>query len=214
LCAAALAALLTLVWTGWPPLATFDARVVVAVNTAVAAHARAQVGLRFVTTLGNAAVLSAVVAITAAALLIGHRPKLAALLVFATVPAFTVGPSIKAIVARPRPAVDHPLIALPASDSFPSGHALGSMVCYGAIAVFVVPAVARRWETPIAAMLAVLIAAIGLSRVGLGVHYPSDVLGGFLLGAAWLALVRALCESPVGARLTDRSGHPHGRSAD
>jgi membrane-associated phospholipid phosphatase len=72
-------------------------------------------------------------------------------------------------------------IALPTGYSFPSGHSMSAMGIYGVIAAALIamyPA-ARR---PVIAAAAVLIAAIGVSRVYLGVHWPSDVLGGWLGG--------------------------------
>jgi undecaprenyl-diphosphatase len=76
------------------------------------------------------------------------------------------------------------------SFSFPSGHAFGSIVAYGLLAylliVFYRPAPNTR--TLIRAGIAVLILTIGISRIYLGVHYPSDVIGGFAAGIAWLSL--------------------------
>lgn len=77
-----------------------------------------------------------------------------------------------------------------ASLSFPSGHAMTSIIAYGAIAYLV----GRLGPTPtlrrmVWGVAVVLVCAIGLSRMYLGVHYPSDVIAGFLCGAAWLAFV-------------------------
>lgn len=72
--------------------------------------------------------------------------------------------------------------------SFPSGHSMGSMILLGAVAFLV----ARYWakETILKLLITVVciltVVAIGLSRIYLGVHYPSDVLAGFSLGAGWL----------------------------
>ena len=78
-------------------------------------------------------------------------------------------------------------LAEPMGYSFPSGHALVSCAFFGALAVFAAPRTVRRprpWLYYMAAALA--IAAIGFSRVYLGMHYPSDVLGGYAAGVAWL----------------------------
>ena len=88
---------------------------------------------------------------------------------------------------RPRPVFSDPL-ALAAGFSFPSGHAMGSMVFYGLIAYFLM----RRSKPILERIMIVLTAAlivsiIGFSRVYLGLHYPSDVLGGYSAGLAWLA---------------------------
>lgn len=75
------------------------------------------------------------------------------------------------------------------SWSFPSGHAMGSLIAYGMVAyVFSVEfAVSRAARWAIAAGCAALILAVGVSRLYLGVHYFSDVLGGFAAGGLWLA---------------------------
>jgi undecaprenyl-diphosphatase len=75
--------------------------------------------------------------------------------------------------------------------SFPSGHALVSCAFFGALAVFAAARTgrrARRWLYYVGA--AIPIAAIGLSRIYLGMHYPSDVLGGYTGAAAWLFSVK------------------------
>ncbi|EDL66088.1 hypothetical protein BSG1_02010 [Bacillus sp. SG-1] len=72
--------------------------------------------------------------------------------------------------------------------SFPSGHSMGSFIFYGAMAFALFRLYDHTWSRVIgAAALMVLVLLIGLSRVYLGVHYPSDILGGFLAGGVWLA---------------------------
>ena len=87
---------------------------------------------------------------------------------------------------RQRPEPFFGLLA-PPSYSFPSGHALLSCCLYGALATV---AGTRRRLTRCAA--AVLILAIGASRVYLGVHYPSDVIAGYLVAIVWMAGVTAV----------------------
>jgi undecaprenyl-diphosphatase len=91
----------------------------------------------------------------------------------------------KWLIARPRPSA---LINYRTAEgfSFPSGHALSALCMYGLIAWIVT----RQIETPavkvgIAIFAIVLIFLIGLSRVYIGIHYPSDVLAGFLGAAIW-----------------------------
>jgi membrane-associated phospholipid phosphatase len=83
--------------------------------------------------------------------------------------------------------VDVP-VAAGVGNSFPSGHALGSLVAYGALLLVFLPAIRPRWRRPAIAFVAVLVFAIGLTRIALGVHFVSDVLGGWLLGLAWLVV--------------------------
>src|SRR4029077_16025505 len=76
----------------------------------------------------------------------------------------------------------------PSSYSFPSGHAMGSFVFYGLIAGILCARISsqlRRVMTWSAA--AILVTAIGLSRIYLGVHYPTDVIAGYAAGAVWVS---------------------------
>lgn len=72
--------------------------------------------------------------------------------------------------------------------SFPSGHSMVSICFYGLIAYLLYKNLKTRWKYPIVFLLAILILSIGISRIYLGVHYASDVIGGFSAGLAWLAV--------------------------
>lgn len=90
---------------------------------------------------------------------------------------------------RPRPPVANMLIPLPSGYSFPSGHALVAILLYGVLAFLAFLAVREAWERfAVVATAAVVIVLVGLSRVYLGVHWPSDVVAAWLLGGAWLVL--------------------------
>src|SRR6478752_2239063 len=78
----------------------------------------------------------------------------------------------------------------PGSYSFPSGHALCSLCFYGALAGLLSARLhSLLWRIAVWAAAGVLIVAIGLSRIYLGVHYPSDVLGGYLAATVWAGTV-------------------------
>ena len=90
---------------------------------------------------------------------------------------------------RPRP-VPFFNVPVPDSFSFPSGHALAALCFYGMIAHLSSAQIRRLGKRSAIWIAATLITAvIGFSRVYLGVHYPSDVAGGYAAGAAWLALI-------------------------
>lgn len=96
---------------------------------------------------------------------------------------------LKLTFERPRPAAFFGL-AVPASYSFPSGHALVSFAFFVGLATLPAASTANRPRRTLYYIAAALpIAAIGFSRVYLGVHYPTDVLGGYAAAAAWLSIV-------------------------
>ncbi|HEX8006058.1 MAG TPA: phosphatase PAP2 family protein, partial [Trebonia sp.] len=104
-----------------------------------------------------------------------------------------------------RPVVAHP-IAYGTGNSFPSGHALGSIVCYGALFLVFLPATRGTWRRVFTAVIVTLIAAIGISRLLLGVHYLSDVLGAWALGITWLGITAfafELSRQAAGEPVTD-----------
>ena len=94
------------------------------------------------------------------------------------------GLALKYIVQRARPGGLLPAIA-ETGYSFPSGHAVGSMVFYGFIA-FMLCRLYPRYAKVVVATATLVILIIGFSRLYLGVHFPSDVVAGYLLGGAWL----------------------------
>lgn len=97
---------------------------------------------------------------------------------------------IKVVVNRERPAVDEP-IAEAFGKSFPSGHSMGATYVYGALLLAFMPFISRRARPWVIAAWFVMIFFVSLSRLGLGVHFLTDVLGGFVLGVAWLAVATA-----------------------
>lgn len=99
---------------------------------------------------------------------------------------------MKAIFQRPRPEVYFGLVQ-PQTYGFPSGHAMASCCFYGMAAVLLAErAGSRARRVAIWTATALLVGAIGFSRVYLGVHNPTDVIGGYLAGSAWLLLAQMI----------------------
>lgn len=119
--------------------------------------------------------------------------RLTVFLVATTAGGAIMSTAIKLLVNRPRPEVDHPIITA-FGKSFPSGHALSSTVVYGAVLLTFLPLLAGRIRHAVVATTVALVLAIGMSRLLLGVHFFSDVAGGFVLGLAWLVLATSIFE--------------------
>ncbi|MFF2200500.1 phosphatase PAP2 family protein [Streptomyces sp. NPDC058145] len=107
---------------------------------------------------------------------------------------------VKTAVGRPRPAWPNPVDSAHYA-AFPSGHAMTATVVCGLLLWLLHRRGAGRalWRTAVAAA-AVSVAGVGLTRVWLGVHWPSDVLGGWLLGALVVAVAVAVYEWPRDGR--------------
>lgn len=138
-----------------------------------------------VTWVGNTATLTAVVVVVAVLLAIGRHWLTALATVLAALSGGLAVTLIKRTIGRPRPTlVEH--WASVHDLSFPSGHSASSAVVYLTIAALLTQLVrGRAARRAIVAGAVLLVGAIGLSRVYLGVHWPSDVLAGWSLGAAW-----------------------------
>jgi len=94
---------------------------------------------------------------------------------------------------RPRPPTQMDIIL--SDPSFPSGHTLSAVVCYGLLAYLLVPKMPSRfWKWFVVIILTLVIAFIGFSRLILGGHYVTDVAAGYALGIVWAGLVYTLAE--------------------
>lgn len=136
---------------------------------------------RTVTELGSMAVVAPVCVVVAVWLLMRRRWLDVAAVVVAAVGADLIPNAVKALVDRPRPPVHH--LAAFASSSFPSGHATQTAAIGLVLAVVLS---GRPWAVASAVTFALV---VGWSRAYLGVHNPSDVVAGWLLGALWAGVV-------------------------
>jgi len=148
---------------------------------------RAMIAISFVG--GDGLTIAAVVSLL---LFLHFRWKRATLwLVVNILGALVLDLTLKYAFHRPRPAPF--FVALPRTYSFPSGHALFSFCFYGMLAGLLMDRIKSRLEQILIWLAAAtLIAAIGFSRVYLGVHYPSDVIAGYLTATLWVSTLIAL----------------------
>ena len=157
---------------------------------------------RDVTFLGSPLWLDSVFAGALLALVLARRWRAAVWLTLASPGIAVMHHILEAAVGRPRPLGRH--LTPINTASWPSGHAMESTGLYGGLLLLALgsPALARRPALARAAILltVALLFAIGLSRLLLGVHFPSDVLGGWLLAGAWLAALTTRLRRGVGRR--------------
>ncbi len=166
--------------------------------------------MRTVTWLGSSAVIIPLAIVVVVALLIGGRGWLALFVVLAVAGASILSDLAKSVIGRDRPPA---LIQLqhPHGRAFPSGHATQAAATYFALAV--VATVLAKAPTLRAAtwtLATLIVFLVGVSRVYLGVHWTTDVLGGWLLGSVWVAGLTAALAPLDTRRPSSVPGAPSG----
>ena len=218
--------LAVLVGLQWAPLLRLDRAVVEALQPRAVEQPAYQVVLNVVTTAGTSWFRLLVLAPVAIWAFRSGRKRLGWLLVVAAGLIGAVTTGLKLLIGRERPDVPDPLY-LSDSLSHPSGHASGVVTLVALLLVAFLRLQPRRQRIGTVVGGAVLVLAVGLTRIALGAHYPSDVLSGFALGAGWVLVTTALFhavpgpgqEQPNGADLlhkqlpTERGAHEHGTEA-
>lgn len=114
-----------------------------------------------------------------------HTLKMAGLVAVGTI---IVGSLLKLILRRDRPITEYVEHMYLDTFSFPSGHAAGTVPVFGLLA-YLVALSYQPWGVAVAAVIAIITFLIGVSRVYLGAHYASDVIGGWIVGLSGLAVI-------------------------
>lgn len=148
-----------------------------------------------VTALGTGTVVLMIVAVAALFLVLTSHKYSAALLLASTAGGIVLNGLLKIGFDRPRPAIFLPQVQT-VSSSFPSGHAMSAAIVYTTVAYLAARLHKRRWARWLVMSAAfVVIAMISISRLYLGVHYPSDVVAGLAIGLAWAGFCMATLEA-------------------
>jgi undecaprenyl-diphosphatase len=156
--------------------------------------------VRDFTSLGSVTVLITVILIAMLFMLFSRRPGGALFLLVAVVGGQLLNSWLKLLIDRPRPELV-PHAAEVFTLSFPSGHAMLAAVTYltvGALCARVVHG--RMLKAYVMSVAVVLTVLIGISRLYLGVHWPSDVLAGWCAGSAWAVLCWLLARAVLSRR--------------
>jgi undecaprenyl-diphosphatase len=145
--------------------------------------------------LGTGTVVMMIVAVSAMFLWLTRHRYSALLLLIATFGGIVLNGLLKIGFGRPRPQIFEWGTDV-VSWSFPSGHAMSAAIVYGTVAYLATRLQVRHLHRVITLLAAaVLIVAIAVTRLYLGVHYPSDVLAGVIIGLAWASFCMATLEA-------------------
>lgn len=210
-CVVVFAMLAGLVASHWPVLWAGDQAAETAAHHDVLTQPGLLTAAKTATAIGSPLVVDVVAAAVVMVLLVMRWWRAAVVVAAARVGELVCESAVKALVARPRPALIDP-VAHASGYSFPSGHAGGSAAVYGALALLGVAGVARWARLLLVTGAAVLVGAVAVSRVLLGVHYPSDVAAGVALGLAWVSAAALLAHLPRNAPTSTPVSHrsvPH-----
>jgi membrane-associated phospholipid phosphatase len=184
------AGLLLLVEDKWGPLASAD----FAARDQLHQYALTNPGfvavMRTASDAGSALSWQIVTALAVIWLLWRRKWRLAAFAVVTIAGSSLLNTAAKAAAHRTRPVVSQPFVHEPGA-SFPSGHAQAAVVGLGVLLLLFLPGLGRQWRRIAVTVAALMVLLIGFSRVALAAHYVSDVVAGYVLGAAWLAAMTA-----------------------
>ncbi|HEX5271420.1 MAG TPA: phosphatase PAP2 family protein [Gemmataceae bacterium] len=187
-------------------LTAFDERVGLALEAHREHSPRLRHALIVFTEIGSWEAMAGLTVLVALGLLMRRRRLLALVWLLAMIATAVLNLGLKSAFGRDRPAF-HDSFIHETTHSFPSGHSMGAVIAYGMLTYFLWLVLAARHEKVAVVVLAALLAlTIGFSRIYLGAHYFSDVVGGFIVGGAWLSVCISGAES---ARRRLRHHHHH-----
>ena len=192
---------LLLVEERWEPLLRIDVGASDGLHGYAVAHPGFVGAMQLISDSGSALVWQVVLGVVVLWLLWRRLPRLALFVVVTGGGSSLLNAMVKVSTDRLRPVLTDPVAQAPGL-SFPSGHAQAAIVGYAVLLLVFLPILHGAWRTTAVTLAVLMVLAIGFSRVALGVHYVSDVVAGFVLGAAWVAAMAAA----FNAMRVDRGG--------
>jgi membrane-associated phospholipid phosphatase len=184
------ALIVLLVQARWAPLLEVDNGARDGLHHYAVGHAGFVTAMQLISHSGSGVAWLAVLTPVVGWLLWRRLPRLALFVAITAIGSSLLNSLVKATVDRQRPVLANP-VARERTLSFPSGHAQAAMVGFAVLLIVFLPIARGAWRRTAVTTAVLAVIAIGFSRVALGVHYLSDVLGGFVLGAAWVAAMSA-----------------------
>ena len=203
---------LLLVKDRWAPLLRLDRGARDSLHRYAVARPGFVAAMQLISNSGSGAVWAVVLTLSVGWLLWRRLPRLALFVVITAAGSSLLNVMVKTAVHRLRPVLADP-VARARGLSFPSAHAQGAVAGYEVLLLVLVPILYGPWRRVVVTYAVLAVLAIGFSRIALGVHYPSDVWGGFMLGAAWVAAMAAAFNVTAVNRQR-RAVATSGRSAD
>lgn len=156
--------------------------------------------LKTITRLGDTVVIMIIVIVTL--MFLNKRNRI--ILGSTTILTVTFNQAIKHILRRPRP--EHLRLIKQGGFSYPSGHSMIAICVYGIMIYLINKNIKnKKIKIMLSILLTILILTIGISRIYVGVHYPSDVLGGFLLSGTILILNLTFTDKLYGGILNEKN---------
>jgi undecaprenyl-diphosphatase len=158
--------------------------------------------LKTITRLGDTVVIMIIVVLTL--IILNKRERV--IFGSSTIITVTLNQTIKHILQRPRP--DHLRLIKQGGFSYPSGHSMIAVCVYGIMIYLINKKVQnKKLKIALSILLTILILTIGISRIYVGVHYPSDVLGGFILSTVILLINLTFTDKIYGGILNEKNGN-------
>ncbi|MFG2310551.1 phosphatase PAP2 family protein [Streptomyces sp. NPDC048566] len=180
--------LLVLVEGRWRPLRRLDSEAAHSLHTTALDHPEWTSTLRFLSDrVWDPFTLRLVVGLLTLWLLYRRAWRLAAWSAVTATAGGIIGLLVKVIVERARPSLEDPVARAP-GFSFPSGHAMTATTSFAILLLVLLPMVPRAWRPLCWGVAGLSVVGVGFTRIALGVHWFSDVVGGWLLGLAVVAL--------------------------